>query len=170
MHLTICPQGRYIVRRFGLTPIYTKNLISGDKPKMVKTQKGFTLIELMIVIAIIGILAAVAVPQYGQYTKRAKFVGEVVNQVAPFKTAVALCIQDLNTATGCAHNTNNIPDQLGITGALASLIVADGVITATGGGEVDADDYILTPTYTPATTTTTWVVTGDCVASGLCRP
>ena len=64
---------------------------------MVKVQKGFTLIELMIVIAIIGILAAVAVPQYGQYTKRAKFVGEVVNQAAPYKAAVSLCIQDLNT-------------------------------------------------------------------------
>ena len=52
-----------------------------------QAQKGFTLIELMIVIAIIGILAAVAVPQYSQYTKRAKFA-DVIAQTSPFKTAV----------------------------------------------------------------------------------
>ncbi len=59
---------------------------------MVKLQKGFTLIELMIVIAIIGILAAVAVPQYSQYTKRAKF-SEIKLAVSPIKSAVELCYQ-----------------------------------------------------------------------------
>ena len=50
-------------------------------------ENGFTLIELMIVIAIIGILAAVAVPQYGQYTKRAKF-SEVISATAPIKLSL----------------------------------------------------------------------------------
>ena len=55
---------------------------------MKKTQQGFTLIELMIVVAIIGILAALAIPNYINYTKRAK-VTEALAMASPFKTAVA---------------------------------------------------------------------------------
>ena len=69
---------------------------------MVKVQKGFTLIELMIVIAIIGILAAVAVPQYSQYTKRAKY-SEVKLAVSPIKSGVELCYQR-NAGDVACHN------------------------------------------------------------------
>jgi type IV pilus assembly protein PilA len=67
---------------------------------MKKVQAGFTLIELMIVVAIIGILAAIAIPQYADYTQRTKLAGAVAG-LATYKTTVALCIQDFGVVTGC---------------------------------------------------------------------
>ena len=141
-----------------------------------QTQKGFTLIELMIVIAIIGILAAVAVPQYGQYTKRAKFA-EIVSATAPYKAAVSECANDGNNATitGCASGVGIVPVGFTNRGNIASLAVDDaGIITSQGDQEVDMATYILTPDYTPATSTLTWAVSGTCLGGGanpvLCKP
>ena len=76
-----------------------------------RAQQGFTLIELMIVVAIIGILAAVALPQYRTYTTRAK-AANAITVADAYKTAVALCIQEKGgSATGCNSNTNGIPDK-----------------------------------------------------------
>jgi len=80
---------------------------------MVKVQKGFTLIELMIVIAIIGILAAVAVPQYSQYTKRAKY-SEVKLAVSPIKSGVELCYQR-NAGDVACHNIDDTTVQSPVT-------------------------------------------------------
>ncbi len=64
------------------------------------TQKGFTLIELMIVIAIIGILAAIAIPQYQNYIAKSQ-VSRVVSETGAMKTAIETCLLDGETAANC---------------------------------------------------------------------
>ncbi len=121
-----------------------------------KKQSGFTLIELMIVVAIIGILAAIAVPQYQQYTNKAKFT-EIVNATAPMKNAVELCInaQGLtgNAAiTGCASGSGNngMPSDQGAYGNVKSVTASDaGVVTAVAADAakgIEKATYVLTPT------------------------
>lgn len=95
-----------------------------------QAQKGFTLIELMIVVAIIGILAAVALPQYRTYTTRAKAANAITVGDA-YKSAVALCIQENGgSATGCSIGKAGIPNTVK-TKEVEKVDVADGKITVT---------------------------------------
>jgi len=74
---------------------------------MKKGQQGFTLIELMIVVAIIGILAAVAIPQYQNYVARSQ-VARVMSETSSIRTAVETCILDGKTVIGTAAGQCNI--------------------------------------------------------------
>ncbi len=144
--------------------------------KMIKkAQAGFTLIELMIVVAIIGILAAVALPAYSKYMDKAKY-SEVILATAAAKTAVEICVQDQGPSliANCTAGAFGIPANVGASGYVTSVTTAaSGVITAVPavfGGVTAAETYILTPTADATTGKVTWATTGSgCIAKQLCK-
>lgn len=133
-----------------------------------QAQRGFTLIELMIVVAIIGILAAIAIPQYQDYVSRTKWQDNMA-KVDSAKLAIAECLQQNNGTLASCDTVAELTSSVGYPGlpsaggslASASITATTAAIVVTGNATVGACVVTMTPTVTDTAITWATVTTGS---------
>ena len=114
--------------------------------------RAFTLLELMITIAIVGLLAAIAIPSYFDYVQKARY-SELIQAAGPYRKAVDICYQTTGSLSNCSAGQNGVPPNL--TGNTTSLVayiftLPNGLIfvfpNSQDGFNLISDFYTLTPT------------------------
>ena len=136
-----------------------------------RIQKGFTLIELMIVVAIVGILASLALPAYSNYTNKAKFA-EAVVALGAVKSAVDVCYQTGGSLAECdtAGKLNVTLSEMsgGIYVTSVAITGTTAIITAESTLTDGTDEYTAVMTPSANGGTLNWAMTGTGCAKGWC--
>jgi type IV pilus assembly protein PilE len=117
-----------------------------------RPSRGFTLVELLIAMAVVALLTAVALPSYTSYVKRSK-IPVALDGLSALSTRMEQCFQDTGTYTGCSPCGNSIPTPANFT--LSCSIATDGktyTATATGSGQVSGYTYTIDSSGNRATT------------------
>ena len=134
---------------------------------MKRSVRGFTLLEMLIVLAVLGLLATIAIPAFQNYTRRLYF-SDVVKATAVYQAAVTECFLSQRKLTKCNAGSHKIPAAItSPEGAVASIDVDAGIITATPvtkRGIQTTDTYILTPTI--QNDTLKWRSSGGSIENG----
>lgn len=114
--------------------------------------RAFTLLELMITIAIVGLLAAIAIPSYVEYRQKARY-SELIQASVPYRNAVDVCYQTTGSLTNCSGGQNGVPQNLlNNSSSLVAYIfvLPNGLIfvfpNSQNGFNLIQDFYTLTPT------------------------
>ena len=117
-------------------------------------QKGFTLIELMVVIGIIAILSAIGVPAYQNYLRKAALT-DMLQTFIPYRTAIELCALDHGGVASCDGGSNGIPSPT-TTRYVSGMSVTQGVVTLTGQESLNGLEVVMTPQWNDGNGMTGW--------------